>query len=565
MSFAADLRDMLDLPAAGDDTNPRPSKKAKIVDRRPEGVPRELFALLGDNAPPIALSENKYKGRRQWMSKMKVRPWEQATFQNSARNDGLLLRHWQRKPAPVPAATAAQPAVASPGTVTMDSNDGHPSKDDGTYPFAKYNIKPKITARYTDEQYDAHLQNQAWSREETDYLMDLVEELDYRWILIADRYDYAVHLASKGNAESLPLVQGHRSMEELKSRYYAVAAKMLTLHQPLSEMSEAEFNIYEKMTRYNPEKEKARKEIANAQLNRRREVVREEAFLLEELKRIIDEESQFIEDRNELAARLEAPVGVGNTAIFHSSHGLQQLQALLAPDKSKKRRPVNAGPEVSATPSSAATPQPTQVSSATNNRRDSSRSITPMTATTNSTTKKASISAASTSAPSPTIKHLTPTEEAKYGVSHHDRLVSGVVFRNDRAVKLTQAKSNVQTQKLAAALTELDVAPRLIMPTEKVCKEFEKLIHQVQLLLDTRKMAGRVSSEIRVLEAAKRDREINEGSRPPEDADASGTDAGTESGTPKPTGSTTPSKRSSSVQAAGSTGQKGVANKRMKK
>lgn len=98
-------------------------------------------------------------------------------------------------------------------------------------------------------------------------------------------------------------------------------------------------------------------------------------------------------------------------------------------------------------------------------------------------------------------------KEERYGVQHHDRLAPGVQFRSDRAQKLTQAKSNVQTQKLAAALAELEVPLRLVMPTERVCKEFEKLIHSVNLLLDARKVAEKVESEIRVLEAAKQERE----------------------------------------------------------
>lgn len=88
---AADIRDMLDLPQ---DSQPRPAKKQKVAEpRRPgrpsavlsffygsltihiEGYNRELYALLGDKAPPIALTENKYKGRKKWASKLKVRPW----------------------------------------------------------------------------------------------------------------------------------------------------------------------------------------------------------------------------------------------------------------------------------------------------------------------------------------------------------------------------------------------------------------------------------------------------------------------------------------------------------
>lgn len=84
---------MLDLPAEG---QPRPHKKQKIVEKRPgpfsflcgeyarmdclltrrtEGITRELYALLGERAPPIAITEKKYKGRPKWMSKSRVRPW----------------------------------------------------------------------------------------------------------------------------------------------------------------------------------------------------------------------------------------------------------------------------------------------------------------------------------------------------------------------------------------------------------------------------------------------------------------------------------------------------------
>lgn len=85
---AADVRDMLDLPADG---QPRPHKKQKVIEKRPgkstrvgiilalltrqsEGITRELYALLGERAPPISLSETKYKGRPKW-SKAKIRPW----------------------------------------------------------------------------------------------------------------------------------------------------------------------------------------------------------------------------------------------------------------------------------------------------------------------------------------------------------------------------------------------------------------------------------------------------------------------------------------------------------
>ncbi|KAM5435706.1 swr complex subunit [Microsporum ferrugineum] len=496
---AADVRDMLDLPADG---QPRPAKKQKVVEKRPEGITRELYALLGERAPPIALNENKYKGRRKWMSKLKVRPWDVTPFKNAARNDDLILKHWKRKPVaknPPPNAEPGQEGASD--RVTEDTSATEP---EDTSSFAKYNIKAQHPRRYTTEEYDKLLKSDIWSREETDYLMDLVEEFDLRWIVIADRYDFPPNnLAMADGSSSTALVAPtkRRTMEEMKSRYYNVAAHMLALEHPLSEMSEAEFDIHEKMMKFNPERERARKELANTQLNRTKEEVNEEALLLEELKRIVANESQFIDERKELYARLEAPVSTGNTAMYQTSQGLSQLlQSLLQADKNKKRRPL-LGPDTGV--SSPVGSVPPGGPSA----RESRPETPAPTPAAQSNNKKG---AAANAAAQPTVRTLTPSEEVKYGVTHHDRLTSGVQFRNDKAQKLTQAKSNIQSQKLAAALTELDIPPRLFMPTERVCKEFEKLIHQVNLLLDTRKFAEKVEGEIRVLEASKLERERRE-------------------------------------------------------
>ncbi|OJD26647.1 hypothetical protein ACJ73_01962 [Blastomyces percursus] len=501
---AADVRDMLDLPADGG--QPRPHKKQKVVEKRPEGITRELFALLGERAPPIALNENKYKGRRKWVSKLKVRPWEMAPFENSARSDGLVLRHWQRKRAVVNEVVPVETAAAADEKARNETQAAEKKPEEG-YAFAKYNVKAQVPKRYTDDQYNRYLKSHIWSREETDYLMDLVEEYDLRWVVIADRYEYPPNPPSpNGDSTALVTTSRRRTMEEMKSRYYTIAANMLALDYPPSEMSEAEFNLHEKMMKYDPEQEKARKDLATLQLNRSKDEVNEETLLLEELKRIVANEKNFIEERRELYARLEAPISSSNTTMYQSSQGLSQLlHTLLQADKSKKRRSLMALETGTSSPAS----QPSTQQNPPQSARESRPQTPAAPAPTPATTKKA----ASAAAQQPTTKSLTPAEEAKYGVTRHERLTSGVQFRNDRAQKLTQAKSNIQSQKLAAALTELSIPPRLVMPTEKVCKEFEKLIHSVNLLLDVRKFAEKVEGEIRVLEAAKQERERKEKER----------------------------------------------------
>jgi DNA methyltransferase 1-associated protein 1 len=359
------------------------------------------------------------------------------------------------------------------------------------YAFAKYNVKPRLPKRYTDDEYTRHLKNDDWSREETDYLLDLVTEYDLRWVIIADRYDYQPRMDMEPEANALVPARKHRTMEQLKARYYHIAATMLSLEHPPSEMSEAEFELHEKMLKFDPDRERDRKELAALQLNRTADEVREEAMLLEELKRITTNEQNFITERRELYSRLEVPISVGNTAMYQSSAGLSQLlQTLLQADKSKKRRSILGD---GAIPSPAG-----QTPTATGGL---GRAETPVAQGIGN--KKGSI----TKETNQIVRTLTPAEEARYGVQHHERVSAGVQFRSDRAQRLTQAKSNVQTQKLANALSELEIPVRLFMPTERVCKDFEKLIQSVNMLLDARKVSEKVESEVRVLEAAKMERE----------------------------------------------------------
>ena len=398
------------------------------------------------------------------------------------------------------------PVPEGAGTDETESKEteAEPKTPQQEYPFARYNIKPRVPRRYNEDEYNKHLQSDDWTREETDYLVDIVEEYDLRWVVIADRYDYQPHpMDAEANAAALvPAGKKQRTMEHMKSRYYHVAAIMLALEHPPSEMSEAEFDLHEKMLKFDPDRERARKELSALQLNRTADEVREEGILLEELKRITANEQNFITERRELYSRLEVPITVGNTTIYQSSQGLGQLlQTLLQTDKSKKRRSI-LGPDGAQSPA-VQTPMPGTAGNARDGLAETPTSAGPST----STKKGAAAAAAANKDAQQPVKKLTPAEEAKYGVQHHDRLTPGVQFRSDRAQKLTQAKSNVQTQKLAGALAELEIPLRLVMPTEPVCKEFEKLIQSVNLLLDARKVSEKVEGEIKVLDAVREERE----------------------------------------------------------
>ena len=59
---------------------------------------------------------------------------------------------------------------------------------DGEYVFSKYNKKIRIY-KYDDEEYRTLFNGDpSWSKGETDYLMEMCERFDLRFVVIADRY-----------------------------------------------------------------------------------------------------------------------------------------------------------------------------------------------------------------------------------------------------------------------------------------------------------------------------------------------------------------------------------------
>lgn len=417
----------------------------------------------------------------------------QQPFTNQARTDDLVLKHWRRKPAP-------QTAVGNGEDAPMEDSETTEPHVDASAEFLKYKVEPEMPT-FTDEEYDAHLRSNDWSREETDYLFQLIKDFSYRWAVIWDRYDYQPSANSSlavqeptANGDSslalaaLPFAQSKaRTMEDLKARFYDISAKLMKLHIPEVQMDADQYAKYEMLSKFDPQVERHRKNLASALMNRNMDEVKEEEFLLAELQRINMAANRLDAEREELRARLEAPMPNQQLAAglnaFTSSQALQTLfQQLFQQDRSKKRasggapgRLSLAGSDILATPTSA---QHAQMAA---NRRQSMATQPP---------------------PTP-IRNLNPQEEQRYNVSTHDRLTSGVTFGSDKLLKMRQAKSNVQTQKIAGALQQLGISDLIAIPTARVADVFEGLIGKVGKLLDVRKVREKEEGECRVLEAMK--------------------------------------------------------------
>ncbi|KAH7223590.1 hypothetical protein BKA60DRAFT_537546 [Fusarium oxysporum] len=512
---SSDVRDVLNL---GDGVSGlRPSKKQKIAAPRPnlKGLAREVHNLGGDNPIAIVPEVTHFKKRR-FASRKPAARWEMRSFKNSARSDSdFTLRHWRRKDEKQDGSDVS-PEQTSQGEQPQLSRDG--TEDSA---FAKYNVQVSVP-QYSEGQYQQSLQHNDWTKEETDYLLELARDFDLRWPLIWDRYEWNPP-ATNGEAdadgdESKAIVPATRprSLEDLKARYYEVASKMMAAQKPVQYMTQPEFSLHELMAHFNPQQEKLRKEFALNALTRSREEAREEESLLLEIKRILARSERFNEERRELYNHLDYPRADTDINAFKSSAGLQNLlQNLMTADKSKKRKSLMPGDGTS--PSGTAPPQTAAAASTAATaaaaaqeagRRESTAASTgPRDSTGPAATPTASNNKKGQPQQQQERRKLSTQEELLYGVTHHDRLGSGPTFRTERINKLFSHKSNQQQNRITNVLNELDVPNKLAMPTAATTHQYEQLLAAVNSLLDARKVSDKLDAEIKVEQAKKAERE----------------------------------------------------------
>ncbi|KAK3305332.1 uncharacterized protein B0T15DRAFT_531996 [Chaetomium strumarium] len=516
-----DLRDVLNLPSEHSPA-PRPNKKQRTGAPRPnlKGLAREVQSLGGDN--PIAIvPEVPFFKKRRYASRKPAARWELRAFTNSARGDNgsLVLRHWKRKTDHGPPGEPPQEPESRPSEDGVDTEMKEEKPEDSA--FAKFNVRVSVP-QYNEDQYQSNLQSTEWTKEETDYLLELAKEYDLRWPIIWDRYEFVPKPPegeeANGTSTAVVTAPKPRTLEDLKARYYEVAAKMMAVQKPAQYMTRPEFELYEMMQNFNPEQERKRKEFALNTMARSKDEAREEESLLLEIKRILARTERFNEERRELYNRLDFPATDSDINSFKSSAGLQALlQNLMSTDKSKKRKSIlGPGDGVSpggAVPGSAVSEsgpnRRESIAAAASSRRDSdargpamSAEPTPTTASSSGPGHKKKGSAAQ-----PERRKLSAQEEQVYGVSYHDRLGSGPTFRYEKINKLYSHKSGQQQLRITNALAELDVPPRLVMPTAAVTAQFEVLWGAVTALVDLRKLSDKLEGEIKLEEAKKIERE----------------------------------------------------------
>ncbi|CAK7263548.1 swr complex subunit [Sporothrix epigloea] len=565
-----DARDVLNLPQ--DDVGQRPSKKQRTgghaaagASRNLKGLAREVQSLGGESPISIVPRLSNIKKRR-LVSRNRAAQWEMRPFVNSARDDKtLVLRHWRRKDSGAKGGDTEMSTEAGdgPSDSTETGQDQEqatrqqPATEDSA--FAKFNVRVVIP-QYSDDQYRANLQHPDWTKEETDYLMELVKDFDLRWPLIWDRYDYQHADSPSAAADSTAIVPAgqpigsSRTMEDLKVRYYEIAAKMMAVQKPAQYMTQSEYNLHGIMANFNPDKERQRKAFVTNALLRSREEVREEEALLFEVRRIMDRTERTNEERRELYHRLDFPHADQDISSFKTSTGLQTLlQSLMYnSEKSKKRRSLAAGDGTNAAGPSGTAGTAGTSGAETGGIRDSitasgagsasrreyvgvkddkTGAAAESAATSAAAAASAASANASTSTPATPVaatptgagksnkkgapqlerRKLTGQEMEVYGVTLHDRLGSGPTFRYEKINKLFTHKSGQQQLRITNILNELEMPARLFMPTALVTAQFENLVTSVVQLVDLRKVSDKLDGEIKIEEQKKAERDRAKG------------------------------------------------------
>lgn len=247
------MEDTLDVLKVSRDATPV-KKKPKPKGKRPEGISREAYSLLDGCHPIVQTSHFKKRvARKDGINKRRkvdvsyTVSYKWKSFKNEARKDGLELKRWVK--------------------CFVDKQGSHREANGVEYPFAKLD-KPADVLKYSDVEWERCLLGLSndWTRQETDYLLDLCRQFSLRFPVIEDRYDF------RGR---------QRSYEEVKERYYTMAYA-LACYRSSDELS----SKYLIRNPYDAEYERKRRQACRTVMEMTSEEEYRDAMILEEAERI---------------------------------------------------------------------------------------------------------------------------------------------------------------------------------------------------------------------------------------------------------------------------------------
>ncbi|GAA5994970.1 Swc4p [Rhodotorula paludigena] len=450
-----DVRDILELGAAPSPStslrpapSSRPSGPPGPPAKRIGGIARELFALIGDNAPPLALATpTKPKFKERIKRDKPTVHWQLVSFTNPSRGAGQ------------PAAEGADAAHEARKKLVLKHwvKDLPTSYAEGTpdHKFAKFNTSSQPFS-YTADEYDRWLKVDGWSKEETDHLFQLAHAYDLRFIVMTDRWS----------------LSPERGVDALKDRYYWCCR---TLAQNRPGPTPADAAEKEKLDRARQEtianfnfdmnRELERKAYLRSLLDRTPAQVAEEDFLYLESRRIEQNYNRIASERADLLHLLggREGVGVASSGVQLGVGGGAKGAVGSSKDMQNRRK---SGPGWDYVGSPNALPEGW--------------------------------------AGEGSKRKATAAEDAALGVERHPAptvaapkasMWPSIAVRSSR---LAPVKSGI-AQKVSAALAETGISTQLIMPTKTNLAKLEDLQGALAQMIEVKKALDRIQGEIRLV------------------------------------------------------------------
>lgn len=482
-----DVRDILSLPQRSTH-EPGPSRAPVRVPpilpgdarpkQRPEGMSRELYALLGPNAPSLVMGQadgpgsDGPTGARAFQPKFQrkaatapARRWMWTPFRNPARLDtpaesasdgarsGLVLHHWR------------------PLDPNAPQNEEEEAPLDAVW--APYNTASQVF-HYTTDEYTQYLADDDWTREETDYLIEMCDTYDLRFIVIADRYEWPGRT---------------RTIEDLKARYYTICRRLLRerISNEDIETRQAQLQTYA----YDRQLETERKRAVQTLFSRTPEQLAEEEALYVESRRFEQNEAKFAKERDDLLRLLGGREGLPTctaATVAAVGAGLLWPPGSAADDtigdgakKSKRRRSEPAAAGVKAK-------DPQQ------QLWDAQHFITRFSTTSPHVLRTPYPNLIGTPSVLPPVATPSSGSTKAEANAHH-----GAYLRSTRMLTF---RPN-QYARVMQALSELhpSIGARLVYPTATNVEKWEMLLGAVAGALDMKKQLDRAEAEYKVVQA----------------------------------------------------------------
>jgi DNA methyltransferase 1-associated protein 1 len=338
--------------------------------------------------------------------------------------------------------------------------------------------------QYSNDEYTQHLKDEDWSKDETDYLIEMCGEYDLRFVVIADRYDFP------GGKP--------RSMEDIKARYYAICRRLIR-----SRISTEDIETRQQVLQtyaFDKNREVERKKAVARLFSRTPAQLAEEEALYIEARRIEQNEAKFAGEREELLRLLggwESLQSATPTTIAMAGAGLgvplsgSAAEAEELKRKKRKAEAESAALQATAGPSgiNLAVLTPKQKAALKESAFDEQHYIQRFDPNTQLSSR-------------PPYPHLigTPSTHPPVAPSPHNPSSShGAFIRSTRLLtaKLTMAQ---RTQQTLAELTP-PIGQRLVFPNAKNCEKWEGLLGAVTSGLEMQKQLERVDAELRIAKA----------------------------------------------------------------